>query len=153
MGRVLKTDARIKYKHKTAVTFCNSRLAELRAEERRRVKRKVFTAIMRVYMFFPYHAGICTKAMWGLCQVHHFRICGKVYATAQGWCGQSTHVPASCGHVGKACLHLVCFKLTRRSCKCSANSAGKIRPQPEQTHLSTSGSGLQGSLMEDSRHL
>eukprot|EP00731_Ephydatia_muelleri_P013201 Em0007g511a len=27
----------IKYKHKTAVTFCNSRLAELRAEERRRV--------------------------------------------------------------------------------------------------------------------
>lgn len=37
VGRVLKNEARCKYKQKAAISFCNSRLAELRAEERRRV--------------------------------------------------------------------------------------------------------------------
>ena len=37
MNRVLKRKAEKKYKYSAAITFCNSRFNELRAEERRRV--------------------------------------------------------------------------------------------------------------------
>ena len=37
VGKVSKNEARCKYKQKAAVAYCNSRLGELRAEERRRI--------------------------------------------------------------------------------------------------------------------
>ncbi|KAL5493198.1 hypothetical protein EMCRGX_G014342 [Ephydatia muelleri] len=37
IGKVLKAEVRIKYKLKAATSFCNARLGELRAEERRRI--------------------------------------------------------------------------------------------------------------------
>lgn len=56
VGRVLKNEARCKYKQKAAISFCNSRLAELRAEERRRVKLQ-FVNIYCHYLSL-FYAGV-----------------------------------------------------------------------------------------------